>query len=243
MRFNVNRRHHIAAPVSRRRARLEAMRIQLTLGLALVLTAPRALTADDNRLKAAEQVLTEMAGAADKGIPKNLITKSHCVVIIPGVKKGALGVGGQYGRGYVSCRTAGASKWSAPGGIRIEGGSVGLQIGGADTDVILLVMNQKGVDRLLSNNFKVGADAAVAAGPVGRQATAETDATLTAEMLSWSRSKGVFAGLSIQGSSFRDDGGENKELYGKEIDNKTIVKGTVAPPKGADGLMKALAKF
>jgi lipid-binding SYLF domain-containing protein len=219
------------------------MRIHVTIVLALALAAPVALAADDSRLKAAEQVLTEMAGAADKGIPKNLLTKAQCVVIIPGVKKAALGVGGQYGRGYVSCRTSGASKWSAPGGIRIEGGSAGLQIGGTDTDVILLVMNKQGVDHLLSNNFKVGADAAVAAGPVGREAAAETDATLRAEMLSYSRAKGVFAGLSIQGSSFRDDGGENKELYGKEIDNKTIVTGSVPPPKGAAGLMSALSKF
>jgi lipid-binding SYLF domain-containing protein len=219
------------------------MRVQLALVLALALAAPRALAADENRLKAAEQVLTEMAGAFDSGIPTSLLTKAQCIVIIPGVKKGALGIGGQYGRGYVSCRTSGASKWSAPGGIRIEGGSVGLQIGGTDTDVILLVMNQRGVDHLLSNNFKVGADAAVAAGPIGRQASAETDATMHAEMLAWSRARGVFAGISIEGSSFRDDSGENKALYGKEIDNKAIITGNVSPPKGADGLMKALAKF
>jgi lipid-binding SYLF domain-containing protein len=175
-------------------------------------------------------------------------------VIIPGVKKAALGVGGQYGRGYISCRPGTpnsadaaqpvvSSKWSAPGGIRIEGGSVGLQIGGAETDVILLVMNQKGIDRLLSNNFKVGADAAVAAGPVGRQATAETDITMRAEMLAWSRSRGVFAGLSLEGSTFRDDGGENKELYGREIANREILTGKVAPPKSTEGLLKALAKF
>jgi lipid-binding SYLF domain-containing protein len=220
------------------------MRIHVTIVLALALAAPVALAADDSRLKAAEQVLTEMAGNFDSGIPKNLLTKAQCVVIIPGVKKGALGVGGQYGRGYVSCRLGGgASKWSAPGGIRIEGGSVGLQIGGTDTDVILLVMNKQGVDHLLSNNFKVGADAAVAAGPVGRQASAETDATLRAEMLAWSRARGVFAGLSIQGSTFRDDSGENKQLYGKEIDNKAVVTGTVQPPAAAAGLMTALSKF
>lgn len=218
------------------------MRTHMTIALVLAVAATVAIAADDNRLKAAEQVLTGMAGNAE-GIPKNLLTKAQCVVIIPGVKKAALGVGGQYGRGYVSCRTSGASKWSAPGGIRIEGGSAGLQIGGTDTDVILLVMNKQGVDHLLSNNFKVGADAAVAAGPVGREAAAETDATLRAEMLSYSRAKGVFAGLSIQGSSFRDDGGENKELYGKEIDNKAIVTGSVPPPKGAAGLMSALSKL
>jgi lipid-binding SYLF domain-containing protein len=168
--------------------------------IAIALPAvPGARRADDARLKAAELVLTEMAGSSDKGIPKSLLTKAICVVIIPGVKKAALGVGGQYGRGYISCRLDKPSQWSAPGGIRIEGGSVGLQIGGAETDIILLVMNKSGVDRLLTNNFKVGADAAVAAGPVGREATAQTDVTLRAEMLSWSRARGVFAGISLAG--------------------------------------------
>ena len=178
--------------------------------IALVVPAlPGARRADDGRLKEAELVLTEMAGSFDKGIPKSLLTKAMCVVIIPGVKKAALGVGGQYGRGYLSCRldkpnSADAAKpvvssrWSAPGGIRIEGGSVGLQIGGAETDIILLVMNKRGVDRLLANNFKVGADAAVAAGPVGREATAQTDITMRAEMLAWSRARGVFAGISLE---------------------------------------------
>jgi lipid-binding SYLF domain-containing protein len=232
------------------------MQTLLTAALiALALHAvPGARRADEARLKAAELVLTEMAGSSDKGIPKSLLTKAMCVVIIPGVKKAALGVGGQYGRGYISCRldkpnSADAanpvvsSRWSAPGGIRIEGGSVGLQIGGAETDIILLVMNKSGVDRLLTNNFKVGADAAVAAGPVGREATAQTDVTLRAEMLSWSRARGVFAGISLAGSTFRDDGGENKELYGREIDNREVVTGKIAPSKGAEGLLKALAKF
>jgi lipid-binding SYLF domain-containing protein len=232
------------------------MQTLLTAALiALALHAvPGARRADEARLKAAELVLTEMAGSSDKGIPKSLLTKAMCVVISPGVKKAALGVGGQYGRGYISCRldkpnSADAanpvvsSRWSAPGGIRIEGGSVGLQIGGAETDIILLVMNKSGVDRLLTNNFKVGADAAVAAGPVGREATAQTDVTLRAEMLSWSRARGVFAGISLAGSTFRDDGGENKELYGREIDNREVVTGKIAPSKGAEGLLKALAKF
>ena len=117
-------------------------------------------------------------------------------------------------------------------GIRVEGGSVGLQIGGAETDVILLVMNQRGVDRLLQNNFKVGADAAVAAGPVGREATAQTDITMRAEMLAWSRARGVFAGISLQGSTLRDDGGENKELYGREIDNREVRHRENAAAKG-----------
>ena len=210
----------------------------LLLGVSTMLDARRT---DDGRLKDAELVLTEMAGSFDTGIPKSLFSKARCVVIIPGVKKAALGIGGQYGRGYISCRLD--SGWSAPGGIRVEGGSVGLQIGGAETDVILLVMNQRGVDRLLQNNFKVGADAAVAAGPVGREATAQTDITMRAEMLAWSRARGVFAGISLQGSTLRDDGGENKELYGREIDNREVVTGKVPPPKAADNLMKALSKF
>ena len=225
--------------------------VMLSVGVSVTLGARGA---DDARLKDAELVLTEMAGSFDTGIPRSLLAKARCVVIIPGVKKAALGVGGQYGRGYISCRLDGPSsataadpvvpsRWSAPGGIRIEGGSVGLQIGGAETDVILLVMNQRGVDRLLTNNFKVGADAAVAAGPVGREASAQTDITMRAEMLAWSRSRGVFAGLSIQGSTLRDDSGENKELYGREIDNREIVTGKIPAPKASHNLLKALSRF
>jgi lipid-binding SYLF domain-containing protein len=133
--------------------------------------------------------------------------------------------------------------WSAPGAIRIEGGSIGFQIGGSDTDVILLVLNDRGADRLLSSRFTVGADAAVAAGPVGRQAQAETDATMMAEILAWSRSRGVFAGISLKGSTLREDGGENKDLYGREISNKDIVNGNVTAPPAAAPLMAVLAKL
>jgi SH3 domain-containing YSC84-like protein 1 len=199
------------------------------------------LAADDKRLKDAELVLTEMAGAGDKGIPVSLLAKARCVVIVPGLMKGAFVVGGQYGRGYMSCRRDGG--WSAPGAVRIEGGSVGFQIGGSSTDVIMIVMNDKGVDRLLSNQFKLGADAAVAAGPVGREATAQTDATMRAEMLAWSRSRGVFAGIALQGSTLRQDAGENKELYGRDITNREIVTGKVAAPAAAQGFIKALSKY
>ena len=151
--------------------------------------------ADVDRLNDATAVLKEMAGTFDSDIPKDLFTKAECVVIIPGMKKGAMGFGGQYGRGYMICRTKGG--WSAPSGMRIEGGSVGFQIGGSSTDVILLVMSGRGVDKLLDSKFTVGADAAVAAGPLGRQASAQTDVTMHAEMLAWSRSRGVFAGVSL----------------------------------------------
>lgn len=182
-----------------------------TIFVAMTMAGTLALEADTERLQNAATVLSEMS-ATDPGVPSNLWAKAKCVVVIPGVKKAALGIGGQYGRGYMSCRNVSPAGWSAPGAIRIEGGSVGLQIGGSDTDVIMLVLNDRGVDRLLSSKFTVGADAAVAAGPVGRQANAQTDATMMAEILAWSRSRGAFAGLSLQGSTLRDDDGENKEL-------------------------------
>ena len=213
----------------------------IAIALTVAVLSSAVLAADDKRLKDAELVLTEMAGAGDKGIPVSLLAKARCVVIVPGLMKGAFVVGGQYGRGYMSCRRDGG--WSAPGAIRIEGGSVGFQIGGSSTDVIMIVMNDKGVDRLLSNQFKLGADAAVAAGPVGREATAQTDATMRAEMLAWSRSRGVFAGIALQGSTLRQDAGENKELYGRDITNREIVTGRVAAPAAAQGFIKALSKY
>ncbi len=214
---------------------LRTIALLSVLGLAVI--AP-----DAGRLRDAAVVLSEMAGAADTGIPTSLLAKARCVVVVPGVKKAALGIGGQFGRGYLSCRRD-AGGWSAPGGVRIEGGSIGFHIGGSDTDVILLVMNDRGVDRLLSSRFTVGADAAVAAGPVGRQASAQTDATMMAEMLAWSRSRGVYAGISLQGSTLREDAGENKELYGKELPNREIIKTTTAVPKVAESFVAALAKY
>src|SRR6187399_1417626 len=197
---------------------------------AMILPAGASLRANEERLKNSAVVLDEMSTSADKGIPTSLVQKAQCVAIIPGVKKAALGVGGQYGRGYLACRKDGGG-WSAPGAIRVEGGSVGLQIGGSDTDVILLVMNPRGVDRLLSSRFTVGADATVAAGPVGREAAAQTDATMMAEILAWSRARGVFAGIALQGSTLREDTSENRELYGGLVTNKAVVKGGHAAPK------------
>jgi lipid-binding SYLF domain-containing protein len=211
------------------------------LAAVFVLAGTMVIRADDDRLNTAATVLTEMAGTPD-GISDSFFDKAKCVVVIPGVKKAAMGIGGQYGRGYISCRHA-DNTWSAPGAIRIEGGSIGLQIGGSDTDIVLLVLNDRGVDRLLSSRFTVGADAAVAAGPVGRQASAQTDATMMAEILAWSRSRGAFAGISLQGSTLREDATENKDLYGKAITNKAIVQGTVAAPKAAEPLLTALAKY
>src|SRR5579871_6458055 len=172
------------------------------------------------RMKDATAVFSEIMATPDKGIPQDLLEKAHCIVIVPGLKKGAFIVGGKYGKGYLSCRNKSGAGWSAPGTVRIEGGSVGFQIGGSETDVIMLVMNARGADRLLSSKFTLGAEGEVAAGPVGRSATAQTDAYMRAEILSWSRSRGVFAGIALQGATMRQDLDDNAALYGKKLENR-----------------------
>ena len=217
--------------------------LAFAFAFALALASPAALGANDERLKNAQAVLEEMAEAFDTGIPRSLLQKAECVVIIPSVRRAALGIGGQYGRGYMVCRKDDRTSWSAPAGIRIEGGSVGLQIGGSATDLVMLVMNERGADRLMSSRFTVGGEASVAAGPVGRQATAQTDATMMAEILAWSKSRGVFAGISLQGSTLRTDGGENEELYGRELGTREIIEGDLAVPDAAKGLLSALRQY
>ena len=195
------------------------------------------------RLGEAATVFSEIMDTPDKGIPQDLLEKAHCIVIVPGLKKGAFIVGAKYGKGYLSCRKQSGAGWSAPGTVRIEGGSVGFQIGGSETDVIMLVMNQRGADQLLSSQFTLGGAGEVAAGPVGRTAAAETDAYLRAEILSWSRARGVFAGLSLQGATLRQDLDDNATLYGKNLDNRTIVTTGIAPPPAAEKLLSLLNKY
>jgi len=185
------------------------------------------------RLDKAAAVFDEVMGISDKAIPQTLLDKSECVVLVPGLKKGAFIVGAKFGRGFISCRNAGGAGWSAPGAVRVEGGSFGFQIGGSETDVIMLVMNERGVERLLRSKFTLGGDASVAAGPVGRDASAQTDAMMTAEILTWSRSRGVFAGVSLQGATLRQDIDVNTDLYGKAYENAQIVKSGLGVPKRA----------
>jgi lipid-binding SYLF domain-containing protein len=184
---------------------------------------------EDERLKAATTTLTELAGTGDKGIPFSTLNKAVCAIVVPGVKKGGFIVGGKYGRGFASCRD-GKGGWSAPAGMRIEGGSFGLQIGGAESDVVLLVMNKSGMEKLLKSKFTLGGEASAAAGPVGRESEAMTDAMMRAEILSWSRSRGVFGGVSLQGSTLREDEEPNTHLYGKGTKNEAILTGKVAVP-------------
>jgi SH3 domain-containing YSC84-like protein 1 len=195
------------------------------------------------RLTSAANVFEEVMGTPDKSIPQGLIDKAQCAVVIPGLKKGAFIIGAKYGKGYLFCRKEGGVGWSAPGTIRVEGGSFGFQIGGSETDVIMLVMNRRGMDRLLSSKFTLGADAAVAAGPVGRSTDAQTDALLTAEILSWSRSRGVFAGVSLQGATLRQDLDSNRDLYGQAYTNRQIVTANTKPPQAAERLLSLLNKY
>jgi lipid-binding SYLF domain-containing protein len=179
-----------------------------------------------DRLTNSHDVLKEILATPEKGIPQGLLDKAECVVIFPSVKKAGFVVGASYGRGVISCRTGTdfAGPWSAPAMFALEGGSFGLQIGGEATDFVLLVMNEKGANSVMSSKIKLGADASAAAGPVGRTASAETDIVMKAEILSYSRSRGIFGGVSLEGSTMRSDDGANKNIYGTELTAKEIVR-------------------
>jgi SH3 domain-containing YSC84-like protein 1 len=192
----------------------------------------------DHRLRETAATLREIMAAPDRGIPKDLLDRARCMVVIPGMKKAAFLVGGEYGRGFASCRTG--SGWSAPAPVRIGGGSFGLQLGVDSTDIVLLVMNERGLRRLLSDKFSIGADAAAAAGPVGRDAAADTDISMRAEILSWSRTHGLFAGVSLDGTVVEHDNGETQKLYGRSLSNQDIIEGRVRVPGGAYRFVKEL---
>jgi lipid-binding SYLF domain-containing protein len=193
------------------------------------------------RLNSAATVLSEIMSAPDKGIPMNLMSHAECIVIIPGVKEGAFGFGAKYGKGFFSCRKG--TEWSAPASVRLEGGTVGFQIGAIESDVVLLIMNRKGADRLMSTRFTIGGQGEAAIGPLGRSSVAEADISLRAEILSWSRSRGAFAGISLQGATLRQDFRDNLDLYGSPLNNRQIVYGAVAWPKSASELHSILKRF
>ncbi len=195
------------------------------------------------RLDTAAVVFSEIMAAPDKGIPEDMLGNAHCIVIVPELKTGAFIVGGKYGKGYISCRNKSGRGWSAPGTVRIEGGSVGFQVGGSSTDLIMLVMNARGADKLLSSKFTLGAEGSVAAGPVGRTATAQTDAQLNADILSWSRSQGLFAGLALEGATLREDLDDNTAIYGKKLENREIVTMGRKVPASAAKLIALLNKY
>jgi lipid-binding SYLF domain-containing protein len=213
--------------------------------VAVVALAP--LVAKDRepvkRLDEAAAVFSEVMAAPDKGIPQELLENAHCVVIVPGLKTAAFIVGGKYGKGYLSCRNSSGAGWSAPATVRIEGGSVGFQIGASGTDLIMLVMNARGAEKLLESKFTLGAEGSVAAGPVGRTATAQTDVQMKADILSWSRSQGLFVGLALEGATLRQDLDDNAVLYGKKLGNRQIVTTGVRVPHAAAKLIALLNKY
>lgn len=196
-----------------------------------------------NRIREATTVFNEIMAAPDKGIPQDLLEKAHCVAIVPGVKKAAFIVGGKYGKGILTCRNLPKGGWSAPATIRMEGGSVGLQIGAGETDVVMLVMNKRGADKLMQSEFTIGGTAEAMAGPVGRTVTAETDALMRAELLGWSRSRGVFAGISLSGSTLREDKDDNRAVYGRPMTTQEVIRGTVTAPPEAKPLLAKLGKY
>jgi lipid-binding SYLF domain-containing protein len=194
------------------------------------------------RLESSGQVLKEILDIPD-GIPKDLLNKAECVIVIPTVLKFAIGVGGDFGRGAIVCRTGAhfTGSWSAPALFALEGGNIGFQLGGQATDFVLLVMNPKGANSILSSKVKLGADASAAVGPKGRTAAADTDVVMKAEVLTYSRSRGLFAGISLEGSTLRSDGGANKNLYGRDLSAKDIVRdGKVGVPASGRALVSLL---
>jgi lipid-binding SYLF domain-containing protein len=198
---------------------------------------------EEDRLRECATVLKEIIAIPDD-IPKDLLDKAECVIVFPGVKKFAMGVGGSYGRGAMTCRTGDdfTGVWSAPALMALEGGSIGFQLGGQSTDFVLLVMNDRGATSVLSSKVKLGADATAAAGPKGRSAAAATDVAMRAEMLSYSRSRGLFAGVSLEGSTLRPDNEGNTLVYGSAMAAREIVKGSVAVPSAAKPMVDVLDK-
>jgi len=219
------------------------MKVQLGLLLAL---APAIMFADskghaDKLLNESANVFNEIMSAPDKGIPSDILNRAQCIGIVPNMKRAGFIVGGKYGKGVLTCRTG--NGWSAPSIIRIEGGSVGFQIGAGETDLVFVVQNKSGENKLMQDKFTVGGDASVMAGPVGRSAAAETDAMMHAEILSYSRARGVFAGISLSGSTLRPDKDDNEALYGHPVTQQDILTGGVQRPPEARPLYSTLDNY
>ena len=197
----------------------------------------------DKRIHESALVLSEIMGAGDKAIPDDLLHKAQCVGIIPNLKRAGFIVGAKYGKGVITCRTREGAGWSGPATVRIEGGSIGLQIGAGETDVVFIVTSRGGEEKLMRDKFTVGGDASAMAGPVGRSTTAQTDAMMKAEILSWSRSRGVFAGVSLDGATLRPDNDDNAKVYGHPVTQKEILDGHIDPPQAANPLYEQLNRW
>ena len=215
--------------------------VTILIGIASLTAVASDRDDDVNRTQKAAQVFKEIMNTPDQGIPSNLLESAKCIAIIPGDKKFAFVFGGSYGRGLATCRTG--HGWSAPMFVAIDSGSVGYQIGGSSTDLVMLFMNDHALQSLMSDKFKLGADASVAAGPVGRNAAASTDLKLNAEILSYSRSKGIFAGVSLNGAVMQADKSGDKAMYGDDVNRREILDGKVAVPASARALVEELGGY
>ena len=215
--------------------------LAVTITMALPLRADSKLNDDIERINNSAQVFQEIMNTPDKGIPEELLESAKCIAIIPGTKRFAFIAGGEYGKGLVTCRTT--EGWSAPLFLTIGGGSFGLQIGGSSTDLVMIFRNRKGLDSLLSDKFKIGADATAAAGPVGRHADAATDVKMKAEILTWSRSRGIFAGISLDGAVVEPDRSGDEAMYGANAKPKEILNGGVHVPKAAETLVSEITRY
>ncbi len=214
----------------------------LSLLCVVPLLADTAADEPNKRIRESATVLSEIMNAKDKGIPDDLLDRARCVGIVPGLKRAGFIVGAKYGKGIVSCRTS-SGRWSAPSTIRIEGGSIGLQIGAGETDVVFIVQNERGEEKLMKDKFTIGADASAMAGPVGRSAEAQTDALMHAEILGYSRSRGVFAGVALEGATLRPDNEDNRKIYGRDVTQEEVLHGKVPPPPSAQPLYDLLNRY
>jgi lipid-binding SYLF domain-containing protein len=217
--------------------------IAIMAGLAATVMADDKKDANEEirRMDAAATVLNEVMGTPDKGIPEEIMESAKCVAVVPSMLQGGFVVGASYGKGVATCKTP--TGWSAPAPFRIVGGSVGFQIGGEATDLVMVIMNDKGMRNLLSSKFKLGADASVAAGPVGRHAEGDTDWKMRAEVLSYSRARGVFAGIALDGAAITQDEDETRALYGSKVPFKQILTGSIPPPSGSDSFLTSVKKY
>jgi lipid-binding SYLF domain-containing protein len=218
--------------------------VLISLMLVVPAFAQKDVDEHTKRIQESATVLNEIMGAGDNGIPQDILAQAQCIGIVPNLKRAGFIVGAKYGKGVLTCRTAGSPGWSPVSTIRIEGGSVGLQIGAGETDVVFAVMNQRGMDKLMTDKFTLGADASVMAGPVGRSAAAQTDAQLHAEILGWSRSRGAFAGISLEGATLRPDNEDNEKIYHQAVTQEKLLHGSgLKAPAAANQLYSELNRY
>ena len=219
---------------------MKSLILSLSIVLPMMAVDSDVVVEHNKRIHESAAVLREIMSARDKGIPRDMLEHAQCVGIVPNLKRAGFIVGAKYGKGMLTCRVHEGEGWSAPSTIRIEGGSIGFQIGAGETDVVLIVNNSRGMEKLEKDKFTIGADASVMAGPVGRDAEAETDAMMHAEILAWSRSRGVFAGVSLEGATLRPDNDDNTKLYGRPVAQSELIHGRIQPTRAAEPLFAVL---